>query len=571
VKVLVVDDLEANRLLLTHLVEQLGHSAIVSDSAVDAFAKYEAHGADMIFMDVVMPELDGYLAAKKLREMIGERFVPIIFITALQEEESLVQCLDYGDDFLVRPFNQAMFNAKVAAHTRTIQLHKKAQNQHKELNTLHTRLLQEQAMAQHVFEHAAQASNQTCKNIQTYLSSCSLFKGDVFLVAESPAGGAYVLLGDFTGHGLPAALGSLPLSQVFYSMVLKQVSVGDLAREINRVLVELLPSYMFCAAVIAEVNSKGDYIKLWTGGLHESFILDENSEIVEKVKSLHPPLGVLEDDEFNSRSVGFVLKPKDKVVIYTDGILEANNLQGEFFGSERFQQVLQQSECDFEKVVQEVDQFVGSHDEAKHDDISLICISADTIEFEAAESDLYENNRDAVPWEITMELGSPELKAGSPVSQLTDMIGEATGLFSHKPLLTILISEMFNNSLEHGILCLDSTVKKDMDGVTSYYSEREKRLEKLTVGHVSIRVQHEALDCGGKLLIEVRDSGDGFDFEAEQAKWNLLNEARREVRKAASTENGYGRGLSLINQLCESVDFTEQGSCISVVYRYIKN
>lgn len=575
-KILVVDDLEANRLLLTHLIEQQGHIAISSASALEAFAMYKDQAADMIFMDVVMPGMDGYLAAKQLKEMIGDAVVPIIFITALQEEEDLVRCLEFGDDYLVRPFNQSMFNAKVAAHIRTLELHKKAQKQHEELNALHLRLLQEQTMVQHVFEHAAQVSNQSCDNIQSYLSSCSLFNGDVFLVAESPAGGVYIMLGDFTGHGLPAALGTLPLSQIFYSLVLKQISVGDLAREINKALVDLLPDYMFCAAVIAELNSKGDYIKFWTGGLHDTLILDEDSKIVERVSSLHMPLGILDDDEFNSRSIGFVLKPNDRVVLYTDGILELPNEVGEFLGNERFEQVVQNAHCDIEKIRRELTQYVaGSAEKAaqhnnphQEDDISLVCLSAGPVNFQQTQSTPYELSRASVPWKINMELSASELKIGSPISQLTDMIGEATGLFSHKPLLTILMSEIFNNALEHGILKLDSKMKKDMDGLMLYYSEREKRLAALEDGFINIRTKHQILDFGGELLIEVQDSGGGFDF---QKSLDVINETGKEVRKEVNKEESHGRGLSLISQLCESVDFTEQGACIKVVYRYIKN
>lgn len=569
-RILVVDDLEANRLLLAHLVEQQGHVAIVSSSAVEAFSMYEDQGADMIFMDVIMPGMDGYLAAKKLKEMIGDLFVPIIFITVIQEEENLVRCLEFGDDYLVRPFNQAMFNAKITAHIRTIELHQKAQRQHEELNALHLRLIQEQTMGQYVFEHAAQARNQTCNNIKTYLSSCSRFNGDVFLVAESPAGGVYIMLGDFTGHGLPAALGTLPLSQLFYSLVIKQLSVGDLAREINRSLVEILPDYMFCAAVIAELNSKGDYIKLWTGGLHDTLILDRHSEIVERVSSLHPPLGILKDEEFNSRSTGFVLMPQDHVVLYTDGILELRNQRGELFGNERFEASVQRSKCNLNVILQDLNQFSGyeKNETSVDDDISLVCITAGPVDFEETESDHYEINRDSVPWQISMELTARELKVGSPVSQLTDMVGEATGLFSHKPLLSILVSEMYNNALDHGILKLDSKMKKDMDGLVLYYGDREKRLAELTEGHINICIKHQILDCGGELFIEVKDSGNGFDY---QQVFDVHKEARTEVRKEVSQEDGYGRGLSLINQLCESVEFTEQGSCICVVYRYIKN
>jgi serine phosphatase RsbU (regulator of sigma subunit) len=560
VRVLIVDDLESNRILLTHLVELQGHVAIPCHDAEYALQAYRIHGADLIFMDVVMPGVDGYVATRQLKELIGDHFVPVIFITALQDEDALVRCLEFGDDYLVRPFNQIMFNAKIAAHVRTIELHQKAQQQHEELTYLHNRLMQEQEMAQNVFDHATQVNHQNCDNIQTYLSSASEFNGDVLLTAKSPAGGIYIMLGDFTGHGLPAALGSLPLSQVFHSLVLKQLSVGDLAREMNRVLVGFLPDYMFCAAVIAELNSLGDQLRLWSGGLHDSLILNQNFDIIERISSLHMPLGILDDDVFNTTSLEFNLKPSDKIIIYTDGILEASNDRGELFGRERFETALKRSECDIEKVRKGLHRFTGykQGESVQDDDISLVSISAGPLVFNSGKTNkkreaAYDINRAPVPWTISMDLSLDELRLGSPVSQLVDMIGEATGLYSHKPILLLIISEIFNNALDHGVLTLDSSLKDAPEGLVTYYSERESRLASCSAGRIQIDIWHQLLTEGGKLVLKVQDSGAGFDVN--QVITSLADES-------------HGRGLSLVKQLSESITFTESGRCIEVVYLY---
>jgi len=560
VRVLIVDDLEANRIILAHLVELQGHVAITCNNAEEALQAYDTHGADLIFMDVVMPGVDGYAASKQLKEIIGDYFVPIIFITALQDEDALVRCLEFGDDYLVRPFNQIMFNAKIAAHVRTIDLHQKAQQQHEELTYLHNRLVQEQEMAQHVFDHATQINHQNCNNIQTYLSSASQFNGDVLLTAKSPAGGIYIMLGDFTGHGLPAALGSLPLSQLFHSLVLKQLSVGDLAREMNRVLAEFLPDYMFCAAVIAELNARGNQLRLWSGGLHDTLIVDHNFDVTKRISSLHMPLGILEDEVFDTASLEFELKPEDKIILYTDGILEASNDRGELFGRERFETALKRAECNIEKVRKGFHRFIGYQQgkSVQDDDISLVFISAGAVEFDIDESrhqnqTAYDINRAPVSWSINMNLSITELRLGSPVTQLVDMIGEATGLYSHKPILSLLISEIFNNALDHGVLELESILKEGVDGLMTYYNEREKRLASYTKGLVKIDISHKLRSRGGQLILTVEDSGAGFDVD----------------KVVSSTgEEAHGRGLTLVKQLSESMTFTQNGRCIEVIYPY---
>ena len=90
-RILIVDDLESNRFMLAHLAEREGHVPMTASNAADALKVFEKHGADLVFMDVVMPDVDGYVAAQRINEAAGDTFVPIIFITALQNEDALVR------------------------------------------------------------------------------------------------------------------------------------------------------------------------------------------------------------------------------------------------------------------------------------------------------------------------------------------------------------------------------------------------------------------------------------------------------------------------------------------------
>jgi anti-sigma regulatory factor (Ser/Thr protein kinase) len=133
------------------------------------------------------------------------------------------------------------------------------------------------------------------------------------------------------------------------------------------------------------------------------------------------------------------------------------------------------------------------------------------------------------------------------------MVSEATGLYSHKPALVLLLVELFNNALDHGLLELQSSLKDEPEGYIGYYAEREKRLKSYTDGQISIQITHQLKSCGGQLLFHVQDSGAGFDFE--------------KVTESTSEEK-HGRGLSLVRQLSDSMSFSDDGRCIDVVYVY---
>ena len=561
-RILIVDDLAVNRNMLALLAEREGHVPILASCAEEAEQAFLTHGADLIFLDVVMPGVDGYVVAERISQLCAERFVPIIFVTALQDEHALVRCLEYGDDYLVRPFNEDMFKAKLAAHIRTIELHRQTERQHEELNYLHQRLLQEQKMAEHVFDHASRSASSLCRNIKTYLSSASRFNGDVFLQAKSPGGGVYAMLGDFTGHGLPAALGSLPLAQTFKALTLKHLTVGALAREMNRVLSEFLPNHMFCAAVIAELKADGSEMNLWSGGLHETLILDAGSQLRASLPSQHMPLGILDDKEFQAEFTTHALSSGDKVVLYTDGILEATNSRGEIFGKKRFKDALYRYQCDIEKIRKGMHRFRSCDDEAEQeDDISIVVIDAGDIEFEG-DQECHESaeagwsDRPELPWSLELDLTSAQLRHGNPVSQLVDMVGEGTGLYAHKPALNLLLTELYNNALEHGVLGLDSALKDEENGMERYYSLRQERLADCADGRIVIRISHhtEQMPQGsGELEIEIKDSGKGFDVDA-----------MTDIQDEAS----HGRGLSLVEQLAHQVRFTDHGRQVNVIYRH---
>src|SRR5690625_6325760 len=90
--------------------------------------------------------------------------------------------------------------------------------------------MQEQTVAKQVFDNIAHSGCLDANNVKYYLSSLAIFNGDIMLAAMRPSGSMMVLLGDFTGHGLPAAVGAMPLAATFYGMVPKGFAMTDILR-----------------------------------------------------------------------------------------------------------------------------------------------------------------------------------------------------------------------------------------------------------------------------------------------------------------------------------------------------
>ena len=113
-KILIVDDDPNVQRLLTYTVRQEGYEVITANDGAEAFRTWSAEHPDLVLLDVMLPKLDGYQVATKIRAEEGGRHVPIIMLTAEKEVEQKVRGLRAGaDDYLVKPFHPQELLARI--------------------------------------------------------------------------------------------------------------------------------------------------------------------------------------------------------------------------------------------------------------------------------------------------------------------------------------------------------------------------------------------------------------------------------------------------------------------------
>jgi len=115
-KILVIDDEETTVQLITILLERRGYEVIKAYRAEDGLRKaYRTH-PDLVLLDIMMPEMDGWEVCRRLRELSD---VPIIFLTARGEIRDVVKGLEMGaDDYIVKPYDNDELVARIRAHLR---------------------------------------------------------------------------------------------------------------------------------------------------------------------------------------------------------------------------------------------------------------------------------------------------------------------------------------------------------------------------------------------------------------------------------------------------------------------
>jgi len=436
-------------------------------------------------------------------------------------------------------------------------MHSTLQEQRDQIAENNEHLLQEQQVAKTVFDNVAHMGCLHARNIKHLLSPLSVFNGDVLLACQKPSGGMHVLLGDFTGHGLPAAIGAMPLAEIFYGMTNKGFNFTDVLREINQKLKQILPVGFFCCSCMIDLDFENQDIEIWMGGLPDAILYRADGEIV-RIRSNHLPLGVLSTERFKTETYQFEMRTGDRFYMWSDGIIESRNDMGDMFGETRLHALFENnkvSEQLFGEILTSVQQFIG--DKEYDDDLTMVEVAM------MPEADLgVEGSRvgksalvGPVNWHFTYEMRNETLRDFNALPLLLHVIMEVPGLRGFSGQVYTMLAELMSNALEHGVLGLDSKMKETPAGFAAYYMSRAEKLKNFSDGSIKVTVDHQPLERGGVLMVRVEDSGKGFDYSKFADK--------QMVKK------GYcGRGIPLIGSLCRRVEYLGQGNIVEVEFEW---
>jgi CheY-like chemotaxis protein len=377
---LVVDDYEPSRILLHNLLTPKGYRVYQATNGKEAIEIFNRVHPDIVLMDLMMPVMNGYEATRAIKALAGDQFVPIMFLTSLNnDEEALKRCVDEGgDDFLTKPFSLGILEYKIRALLRVREMHLKLAKQKEDIGKHHVRMQREQEIAERIFSNIVHRGNLSDPCFRYLVSPAALFNGDLLLAARRPEGGHRVLLGDFTGHGLPAAVGAIPVSEMFYVMTAKGCTMDLVVCEINKKLKATLPSGLFMAACILDIDADSGQFHVWNGGMPD--ILIRGDKTVVRIPSRHLPLGVVQNENLGCTPETISVEPGSRIYLYSDGLVEARNGNHEMFGDERIESCLAglpESQSGFHALRVSLSQFRGYADQ--DDDITLLEISPDLI------------------------------------------------------------------------------------------------------------------------------------------------------------------------------------------------
>ncbi|MBK1647360.1 SpoIIE family protein phosphatase [Rhabdochromatium marinum] len=553
-KALIVDDEPVNCRLLVQMLHREGFEAIEAHNGEEAIQQFDAEQPDIIFMDVMMPGMDGFEATRIIKARSSHQFIPVIFLTALRDEKSLIQCTEAGgDDFLSKPFSFGILKARIRAMERVRDLQRAIAAKNQTLSALIEKEQEEQKLAERLFSRVVNTRNVATERYQYVQRPAATFSGDLVLSQFLPDGGLRILIADFTGHGLAAAIGALPVSDIFHSMTLKGADDNSLLFEINRKLHQLLPADRFMAAWLVSISHTGETLRWWNGGMPSGWLRTRDGLV--ELASHTLPLGILhplpECNTINQLQVD----SQDRLLLLSDGLLETvTSADGQMFEDVGFHPALEQ----WENATPIMDTLLAALDELccgePFDDITIVEIPLDSPVSSMPRVAAAHIEQSA--WQWSIELADARLAAMPSLKDILELQGLLYGIHEHLGTLQTIVTELYTNALEHGILRLESSIKSTSDGFERYYRERARRLAAPTPGWIRLTLSYEpgGTEQQNRIRIRLRDSGSGFD--PQQHSHGLQVDASQP----------WGRGIQLVRDLCESVRYDHNGTEVEALY-----
>lgn len=392
--ILIVDDQENNRDLLSRYIQEEGLTVATATNGLEAIEKVKNDNYDLILLDLIMPEMDGYQVLKWLYSSQW-RYIPVIMISALDELDSVVKCIEMGaEDYLPKPFNPTLLRARISASLEKKRLRDQEQlyltelaQANQEINTLNELLRAENLQMSAKLEITRQIQQMILPREKELSQIKGLDIAGMMQPAEEVGGDYYDVLsyedrvkfaiGDVTGHGLESSVLMLMAQTAVRTLI--ETGETDSARFLeilNRTLYQNVKRMKSRRQLtFSLIDYKDGQLKVT--GQHEEIIIVRADGKLERIDTIDLGLPIALTNSI-AEFVGELeisLNPGDVVVLYTDGITEAENNLKKQYGIERLCELVRQnyqlSASEIKKIViDDVFEYIGDH--IIYDDITLV-------------------------------------------------------------------------------------------------------------------------------------------------------------------------------------------------------
>jgi sigma-B regulation protein RsbU (phosphoserine phosphatase) len=327
-RVLIVDDVKANVDILVQALagEYKLSVALGGNQALDAVRR---NPPDLVLLDIVMPDIDGYEICRRLRTAEPTRELPVMFLSSLEDVKDKAHGFEVGgNDYLTKPFEILEVKARVRsllkAKSYADAVKASAERDLRIAREIQTGLLPASIPAQ---------IQGTGLDVHAVLEPAHQVGGDLFEVLRLGDGRVLVAVGDVSGKGIPAALFMAVAMTVLRSMARQGHPLETILRLLNDELLAQNPRGMFVTLQLMVFDPVQRKVTCASAGHHAAACLARGQAPRLAFRESGRVLGLLPAEDISSETLP--LEPGDTFVLFTDGVSEAFDVRGELFGEER--------------------------------------------------------------------------------------------------------------------------------------------------------------------------------------------------------------------------------------------
>lgn len=328
---LVVDDDEANREMLARRLRNDGYTVTLAGNGLEALQLVRTHPFDLVLLDLIMPGLDGYQVLGKMKADTALSDIPVIMISALDQENGVARCIELGaEDYLAKPFNPVFLRARIGAC-----LEKKILRE-RERKIFEALKQSQKVLAAELAEAAAYVRSLLPPPLETgpvrtawrFQPSTEL-GGDAFghhWLDETHL--AFYLL-DVCGHGVGAALLSISVLNVLKSHALPGVDFLDpsaVLAGLNRTFTMEKQNNMFFTIWYGVLATDTRELKFACGGHPPAVLLDPADPGARELRAPGAIVGGFPEAKYATELR--VLGPGSRLYVFSDGIYELARTDG---------------------------------------------------------------------------------------------------------------------------------------------------------------------------------------------------------------------------------------------------
>lgn len=380
-RVLIVDDDQLLASLYELTLKNAGFNVMTQFSARNIVEVLREFKPELIFMDVQMPDCSGPEAAAVIRQIPDFNVIPIVFLSGDTDLNLQLAALTQGgDDFLTKPIDQEHMvvtaTARAARARGLQQTQQRLRQTAAELKSYQENAEHEQKIAQELMSRMIFSEDLADETMQFWHQPASRFSGDLVAAMRDNSNRLYILHADAMGHGLPAALPLLPVSQTFYAMAKQGFTIGAIAATMNAQLRTQIPIGNFVACTLLVIDRNNFTVEVWKGGSPNTLFINRAGDIIKQFNSQHTSLGVSPKEDFSSDTELYQWNEAGHLALFSDGLPEASNKAGKDFSSQlesAFSKPLTTADDDrLQPVVENLSKHLEG--EVAHDDISIVVI-----------------------------------------------------------------------------------------------------------------------------------------------------------------------------------------------------